>query len=111
LGGFKGFGNPKAPGILGGLEPGSRANPYKQVWRGMAHPDGQDGGMAILDGVWRHPAILAHRQAWDRLISTTIRQRFLIHKMENEIADTGAKRRLYGEDRNRYVRETETMKL
>jgi hypothetical protein len=30
----------------------------------MAHRDGQDGGMAILDGVWRHPAILAHRQAW-----------------------------------------------
>jgi hypothetical protein len=23
----------------------------KQLWRGMAHPDGQDGGMAILDGV------------------------------------------------------------
>jgi hypothetical protein len=30
----------------------------------MGHPDGLDGWMAILDGVWRHPAILAHRQAW-----------------------------------------------
>jgi len=38
----------------------------------MAHPDGQDGGMAILDGVWRHPAIQAHRQACRRPVKRAV---------------------------------------